>query len=395
MNTLTNILKTLFLTTLLLSVAGVSAEEGHKSHDDHNEKPAAGHDDGDADKEGDHDEEGGGIKLTAIQMKKAGIVVQAINKQTVSASIIAPGEVMLNAYRTIEITPRIAAQIIKRHARLGDAVKIGQSLITLSSVEMAAAQSELLVADREWKRVSKLGRKVVSGRRYSEARISVAQAVSKVKAYGMSQDQVTKLLNTNSMEADGTFQLLSTIEGRVLHDNFIVGERVDAGKKLMIISDEKIMWVEARITPDQVRLINIGNSAQINVNNELLTAKVSQIHHTLDETTRTQAVRMVVQNPKDSLHPGMFVSARIQSSEKIQAFAVPESAVMRSSDGDWEIFVEQDEVGEFKSVEIELKRISDGKAIIEGIKTGTRVVTQGAFFVQSELAKGGFEIHNH
>ena len=58
-------------------------------------------------------------------------------------------------------------------------------------------------------------------------------------------------------------------------------------------------------------------------------------------------------------------------------------------------FVEQDEAGEFKAVEVDVKHFSNGSAIIEGIKPDTRVVTQGAFFVQSELAKGGFEIHNH
>ena len=33
--------------------------------------------------------------------------------------------------------------------------------------------------------------------------------------------------------------------------------------------------------------------------------------------------------------------------------------------------------------------------VTEGLEPGTRVVTQGAFFLQSELAKGGFDTHNH
>jgi hypothetical protein len=34
-------------------------------------------------------------------------------------------------------------------------------------------------------------------------------------------------------------------------------------------------------------------------------------------------------------------------------------------------------------------------AVIDGLAPGTRVVTRGAFFVQSELAKSGFAVHNH
>ena len=122
---------------------------------------------------------------------------------------------------------------------------------------------------------------------------------------------------------------------------------------------------------------------------------VSQVDHALDETTRTLAVRLEVNNPEDKLHPGMFVTAHIQTSNQTNVMVVPEAAVLRSPDGDWLVLVELDEPGEFKAVEVELKRVVEGQAVITGINPGSRVVTQGAFFVQSELAKSGFEIHNH
>jgi len=108
--------------------------------------------------------------------------------------VTAPGEVVLNAYRTSKVTPRIDAQITRRHARLGQAIAQGQPLVTLSSVEMAEAQGGLLVADREWKRTSKLGRKVLSERRYLEAQVARQQAWDKVMAYGMTELQIEALL---------------------------------------------------------------------------------------------------------------------------------------------------------------------------------------------------------
>jgi len=359
-----------------------SHEEG--KHDDHDEA------------EGGHEEETGVVKLTAKQMQTAGVEISPLLSKKISAILDASGEVKLNDYKTIKVTPRIAAQVIARHARLGDIVKPGQALLTLSSVEMAEAQGELLVADREWKRVEKLGRKVVSARRYTEARVKSEQASSRVLAYGMTRSELSALLDRKSgMAADGEFQLLASQAGRVLHDKFIIGERVEPGRVLMVIADESVMWVEARITPDQVEKIRVGNKAQVMVGKRSMPAHVSQIHHTLDEVTRTLAVRLSVKNPDDILHPGMFVTARIASSDSEQGMVLPESAVLRSPDGDWQVLVEQDEAGEFKAVEIELQRVIDGQAVISGIKAGTRVVFQGAFFVQSELAKSGFEIHNH
>ena len=74
--------------------------------------------------------------------------------------------------------------------------------------------------------------------------------------------------------------------------------------------------------------------------------------------------------------------------------AIPEAAVLRSPDGDWQVFVAEGEDA-FKPVEVELVRTAGGLAVIEGLAPGTQVVTQGAFFLQSELAKGGFDPHNH
>ena len=261
---------------------------------------------------------------------------------------------------------------------------------------MAEAEGELIVAEREWLRVKSLGRKVVSDKRYTEARVNRDQAKARVRAYGMSNEQINSLLDPKGETvADGTFSLVATLEGRILHDDFIIGERVEPGRELMVIADESVMWVEARVRPEDAGQIRTGNAATIYMNDIAMPAAVSQIYHTLDETTRTLAVRLEVKNIDDHLHPGMFVNARIQTDNKQQALSVPEAAVLRSPDGDWQVLVAQDEPGEFKAVEVELEYVSDGKAVITGLEAGTPVVTEGAFFVQSELAKSGFEIHDH
>jgi len=342
----------------------------------------------------DHEESGeedGVVHLTQEQMKTAGIKVTILSFSNIASAFTAPGEIMLNDYRTVKITPRISAQIIERHALLGDNVVVDQPLVTLSSVEMAEAEGKLMVAEREWLRVKSLGRKVVSDKRYNRD-----QAKARVRAYGMSNEQINSLLDPKGKTvADGTFSLVATLEGRILHDDFIIGERVEPGRELMVIADESVMWVEARVRPEDAGQIRTGNAATIYMNDIAMPATVSQIYHTLDETTRTLAVRLEVENIDDHLHPGMFVNARIQTDNKQQALSVPEAAVLRSPDGDWQVLVAQNEPGEFKAVEVELEYVSDGKAVITGLEAGTSVVTEGAFFVQSELAKSGFEIHDH
>ncbi|HED33581.1 MAG TPA: efflux RND transporter periplasmic adaptor subunit [Gammaproteobacteria bacterium] len=329
-------------------------------------------------------------------MQAAGIIVKPLQPQIINTAIKAPGEVRFNTYKTASITPRISAQVIDRHVVLGEIVRKGQPVVTLSSVEMAEAQGNLLVADREWKRVKKLGRKVVSARRFTEAKINWELAKAKVKAYGMSTPQIEKLLASEDFSrANGRFELVATSAGTVLKENYILGQQAEPGQELIRITDESSLWVIANVAPSVAHEIKTGNNASVQFNSLIFPAKVAQINHSLDEMTRTTGIRLLVENINDALHPGLFVNTQIETSEHAKALAVPEAAVLRSPDGDWQVLVEQDEAGEFKGVEIELLRVTNGKAIIKGIKAGTPIVIEGAFFVQSELAKSGFEIHNH
>jgi len=68
--------------------------------------------------------------------------------------------------------------------------------------------------------------------------------------------------------------------------------------------------------------------------------------------------------------------------------------LMRGADGDWTVFIEH-EPGQFEPQEIELGRSLGQWREITGLEAGIRVVTKGAFFVASQIAKGGFDPHNH
>ncbi|WP_456380184.1 efflux RND transporter periplasmic adaptor subunit [Thiolapillus sp.] len=415
----------LFLLALLYSTAGFAAgdhdhdpaptkttgqtqkeADEHDEHkdDDHAHEEADGHDDHKDDEhahDDEHEEEGGGhedenkVHLNEEQLRTAGIVIEALHPQPVAEEIEAPGEVTLNTYATSQITPRIDAQVVKRHVYLGDTVKKGQPLVLLSSATMAEAQGALLIAAKEWQRVKNLGKKVVSEQRYLESRITYQQAYSRLLAYGMTEEQTRQLVRNSAIsKADGSFTLLSPQDGTVIKDDFIVGQMIHPGDLLFEITDESTIWVEARVNPNVMRQVRIGGPVRISYGGEWISGKVIQIHHALDETTRTMAVRLEIPNPGDHLHPGQFVTARIQVGNSNPAISLPIDAVMRSPDGDWQVFVENSP-GEYEPREVRIVRNIPGLAVIEGLAPGTRVVTGGAFFVQSELAKSGFEVHNH
>jgi len=340
-----------------------------------------------AEEAGEEKEVQGIPKMNAEQRSEMGIVTSLVNTQMLTKEIIAPGEVMVNIYRSSQVTSRIRSQIIKRYARMGDTVKTGQKLLTLSSVDVADAQSQLLVTDREWQRVKKLGRKVVSERRYIEAQVNRQQAYAKALAYGITESQVIELLKQkDASKATGMFNLLSTQNGTVISDQFVVGQVVEPGQLLMEISDESLLWIEAQINPEDVTDIKPGTLAHINyAADNWLQAKVIQVHRRINETTRTLPVRIEIDNQKKLLRPGQFVKVALQTTTGDEVIGVPKSAVtllhneqvVFMLDGE-KIHPQLVETGGVHNDWIEIKN---------GLKKNDTIVTQGMFLLKSLLLK--------
>ncbi len=376
------------------SHSGHEGEHGHDDHDSHADHEK--HDDHGHDDHGHgHGVEADHAELSNQQKAYAEIETIVVTKQHLPEVITAPGEVVVNSYRTTAVTPRVSAQVIKRHVRLGDHVKKAQALLTLSSVEMAEAQGALLEAEIERARVNKLGRKVVSEKRFIAAQIAYQKAYSQVNAYGMTNSQIDKLVKEgDAAKANGQFQLLSFQDGTIISDDFVIGQIVEPGDLLMQVTDESKLWVEARLPAGSAEAINVKADAVATSGGSNIEGKVVQIHHLLDETTRTQAVYVEVENPNHQLHPGQFVSVSIDSTHVGEGIAVPTEAVLRNNKGEWRVFVET-EHGRFEPQVVNFLSSRGDQVVIEGIEEGTRIVGRGAFFVQSEMAKSAFDTHNH
>lgn len=351
--------------------------------------------------EDDHDdhgeEEGGSIELSAEEQRGAGIVLDAVAPRALKETIRVPGEVVINAYRSSRVTPRITAQVAARHVTLGDSVEAGQRLVTLSSVEMAEAQGMLIVADREWQRVKSLGRETVSERRYTEAQVAQQQALAKVIAYGITEAQAAALARSgDASKATGAFELLAPQAGTVLQDDFIVGELIEPGRVLIDISDESVMWVEAQTVPNGMPDIDDGATARVSLDGiTWLKGTVIQRHHRLDETTRTQGLRIEVDNADDRLHPGQFVETEIVTGTREPILAVP-SAAVTMIEGSPTVF-KLENGHEFHAETIEAgPTVGDWTVVMGGLNVGDEIAVDGVFHLKSLLLKSSLgEGHAH
>jgi len=364
-----------------------SSESEHKDDgDDHEEEGGHGDEHGHG---GGEDEEATTVSLTKNQQALVNIQIEALQARNVSYSIYAPGEIQANGYTSYLVSPRVDSVVMKRHKALGDHVQVGEKLVTLFSESVAESQATLKVSQAEWKRVKQLGRKAVGANRFIKAQNDYELAKARLMAFGLSKEAIK-----NSKTPLGEYTLIANTSGAILSDDFQQGQRVEAGHALMLLSDESQLWVEARIQASVQLNLPVGTLAQVKVGNRFYGATVSQEAHTIDEKTRTRVIRLLIDNPEDTLHPGEFADVYFSMKTKKAVMTVPEDAILRSADGDWAVFIET-QTNQFASQEVEVGRILGDQREIFGLKVGTRVVTKGVFFVASEIAKGGFDPHGH
>ena len=327
----------------------------------------------------DHEEEGPvELVFSAAERAELGIVTAAVRLQTLAPEVKAPGEVRLNAYRTTQIAPRIDAQVVERHARMGESVDADAPLVTLSSVDM--------VSDREWQRVKSLGRDVVSEARYVQAEVTRQQAHAKVLAYGMPKSQLDRLLKTADLtQATGAFTLYAPHAGMVIEDAFVVGEVVEAGRLLMEVSDLSILWVEARVDPALAASIDVGDLVRVSADDQTwISGKVAQRYQRLNEATRTLGIRIDMPND-GTMVPGQIVNIAVQTGTGVPRLAVPREAVVLVL-GTPMVFKLEADTFEPQPVEVGLNA-GEWTIVTAGLEAGDVIASEGVFELKSLLLK--------
>lgn len=356
----------------------------------HNDNEPA-HDTDDAEFAKDDHEEG--ITFTPEQMKLANINVVPLTPQIYQRYVYAPGEIKANGYTSYILSARTESVVLKRHVMLGQHIHAGEPLVTLFSESVAQAQATYRVAYNEWLRAKRLGKGTVSESTLLSSQTDYIAAFSRLKAYGLTKKAIDSVVKRNDSNL-GEYTLIAQTDGAVINDDFAQGQRVAAGDAIMKIAQEDKLWVEARISPNKQLLLPKGTQATLTLDNERFEARVIQEAHTIDPITRTRIIRLEVSNKNDRLHPGMFVDVNFLFDTNAPVMAVPESALTRGADGDWVVYVE-DHPGEFEAIEVDVVQSLGDLRQISGLAPNSRVVIQGAFFVASQIAKGGFDPHNH
>jgi membrane fusion protein, heavy metal efflux system len=372
-------------------------EKKHDDHDEHDdEEKQNDQDKHEASDDDDHGHEAAAlVKLSPAQQQMAGIKVNTVKaSHNLKQVISAPGEVVNDLYNTTLLSTQVNSKVLRRHVILGQHVNQGDVIAILYSLDIATVQNQLKVSIAEWQRVKKLGKKMVGEKRYIEAKAAFAKDKSLLLAYGFNEKLLQQFLSGKNTYNSGEYPIMAPHKGVILEDNFQTGQFLIAGSTIARLVNEEQVWVEALLAPELGHSIPVGTSAKVIIGTHSFDAKVIHDSHAIDEVTRTRKLRLNINNKNHLLHAGHFATVHIELSLTESIILLPESALMRSADGDWTVFIEE-KPGVFKQEEVEIEKTINGLHSIKGLNSGEKVAITGAFFLASEIAKGGFDPHNH
>jgi len=121
---------------------------------------------------------------------------------------------------------------------------------------------------------------------------------------------------------------------------------------------------------------------------KVFSGHVTNLGSQIDPNSRRQLVRSEIDDPEHLLRAGMYASFVIRVGDPVTSLAVPADGVVREGDGTMSVWVTAGGRHFVKrTVTIGLRQ--DGWVqILEGLKAGETVVTEGAVYLSNKLLLG-------
>ncbi len=247
----------------------------------------------------------------------------------------------------------------------GDVVKEGDLLFTLYSPELVSSQQDYISA-------------LVSG---SKGRIDSAK--KRLKSLGV-QEKVLSGLKKNRKKLDN-IPFYATANGVISKLNIKTGSHVKSGMQIAEIQDYSSVWINVSVAEKDLRFLNKSSSATVsfpNLGGKKHIGQIDYIYPTINSTSRTGQVRLVLDNPEGILRPGAYTDVDFETDIE-KRLSVPSEAVLKSSEGDFVVVAEGD--GRFQPRKVETGIHSLGHtAILSGIAQDDDIVVSGQFLIDSE-----------
>lgn len=336
----------------------------------------------------------------AAQAPEVAVVV--IQPQRVELSTELPGRT--SPYRIAEIRPQVSGIVQKRLFQEGADVKAGQLLYQIDSApfqvayesaraSLAKAQANLPSLKLKAERYKELlAEDAVSRQDYDDAAASVEQSRAEVEYWKAAVEAARINL--------GYTRVAAPISGRIGKSSVTDGALVTAYQPAPLAVIQQLDPIYVDVTQSSAELLRLRRnleSGRLSADGET-SRKVRLLLEdgapypqegtlqfrdvTVDPTTGSFTLRIVVPNQRNLLLPGMFLRAVVQEGVMEQAILAPQQGIIRTPKGEPVAWV-VDESGKVQQRPLTLNRtIGNAWLVSSGLSAGDRVIVEGMLNVR-------------
>lgn len=322
------------------------------------------------------------IRIDSGIAARLGIATSVVAETTFGGEIRSVGRIDPAQDRIVQVQTRMMGWVEILHAAAeGDPVRAGEPLFEIYSPEITAVEEEYRIALEARRRLGDSPDPDARARAGSLAE----GALERLRRLAVPEDEIARLVATG--RAERSFSVRSPIDGYVSELDVRQGVQVAAGQTLYSLVDLDEVWLIAQVYESEMEGVEEGMPAVATVRQvpgRNFRGRVDYVYPSLDRATRTNRIRIVLANRDGALRPGMFGDVRLARAAET-ALVVPIDAVIRTGTRDV-VYVETSP-GAFEPREVHLgAQRGERYVVLHGLAKGDRVVSRGAFFLDSEAS---------
>ncbi len=274
----------------------------------------------------------------------------------------------LRALNEVKIVNQAEGQLLELNVREGDRISAGQVLARyddrIARTELDKALATLAQAEADFERAERL---VSEGFLSREAMTRAATTRDNARAD-------VSLLRTRLQQ----MTLTAPIAGLVSQRLVAAGDATPKHAHLLTMIDPTRLITDVDVSELALPNLHVGDTAQVRIDAlgaESHPGRILRIHPTLDPTTRSGRVEVILQRLPPGARPGQFCRVTFAAGAQ-KHLVVPLAALQRDAVGEF-VFVYRDDGKVHRAGVRSGLRLADRVEIIDGLKADARVVVKG------------------
>ncbi|MDR2172354.1 MAG: efflux RND transporter periplasmic adaptor subunit [Planctomycetaceae bacterium] len=313
------------------------------------------------------------IKLKDATIKITGVASTPARFAPLKRTLRVAGVISDDETQHRILAAQVPGRIDKLHVnQVGIDVVSGQPLAEIYSPELQTAQRLYL---------ENLG--VYTSKTDAVTYSELASNRENLLALGMLDDDIKKL--EESKKPNPTFVVRNLADGAVISRKAYEGQYVKVNDELFEIGNFSTLWFVFDAYETSLPLIRLNQKVTVSLPsfpNETFTAPITFIDPSLNESTRTARVRVVIPNPQKRILHRQTANGIVHI-ETEPLLIVPRSSILYTRNDPVAYIDLGDGAYQLRQV-ITGKTGDDDIEIVSGVKEGEKVVTQAALLVDSQ-----------